>query len=379
MIDLVAEAEGRIAEGQCAGSAPRLTVCVVNPDYYRSSGVTVAIRGIFHGSADLPIRWVFVDGLACSADLGDTAWIESDSRHAPVYRLRLMTLNPARLLASLWRLRRVLRKEGVQVLHVHHRRLALLAGWVARTLNIPVVFTSHGPQADNAVFRLAPINRGTGVTAAMCENLRATTGIATITEICNPVITHAPTSGIERIPGVVLCIGRLSHQKNHDTLIRAWSRIDPALHGYRLQLAGEGELRPALERLTRDLGMAETVDFLGFITDIPDRIKASSFLVLASWFEGQGIVTLEGAMAERASLLSNVVGSRDCCPPQGTLPNLFEPADVDGLARGLATWLANPEAVAQEGRRFASYWRGRAEPGQIARAYLAEYRAALAS
>lgn len=357
-------------------SEQSLTVCVVNPNYFRSSGVTVAIRGIFQGSANLPVRWVFVDCREGDVSKNDTSWIEQDERKPFLSYLPLMSFNPLRVLLAMWRLLALLRQERVDVLHVHHRRLALIAGWVAKLSGIPVVFTSHGPQPDRKWFRLAPIDRATGVTASMCDNIRETTRMTSPMEISNPV-APAMTMGSGRgQKGVVLCVGRFDEQKNHKTLLSAWAMLDPVSKGYRLRLAGEGPLRSSMEQRALELGIMPSIDFLGFVSNVRQHMHDCAFLVLPSWYEGQGIVTLEGALEERPSLVTDVDGSRDCIPPGSTLPNLVDPARPESIAEALAVWLENPALVAQEGKRFATYWGQRCDPQRIARAYFEQYRAA---
>jgi 1,2-diacylglycerol 3-alpha-glucosyltransferase len=71
-------------------------------------------------------------------------------------------------------------------------------------------------------------------------------------------------------------------------------------------IAGEGPARPHLERLARDLGIHESVRFIGYLDrarDLPDCYAAGDAFVFASRTETQGLVLLE-AMAQGTPVVS---------------------------------------------------------------------------
>ncbi len=70
----------------------------------------------------------------------------------------------------------------------------------------------------------------------------------------------------------MLCVGRLAKEKNVELLLHAL-----ALTGeqpLRLAVAGDGPLRPQLEELARELGVASRTRFLGVVAreDLPDSL-----------------------------------------------------------------------------------------------------------
>lgn len=89
----------------------------------------------------------------------------------------------------------------------------------------------------------------------------------------------------------LVAAGRLSRQKGFDLLIEALALCDD--RGPRLTLLGEGPLRPALEELARQRGVADRVRFVGFQKNpYPFFARADAF-VLSSRFEGFPNVVLE--------------------------------------------------------------------------------------
>lgn len=92
---------------------------------------------------------------------------------------------------------------------------------------------------------------------------------------------------------VVLCLARLHPKKGLDTLLAAMAEVPGAV----LWLAGEGELRRALEAQARRLGVAERVRFLGWREDKGALLRAADVLVVPSRYEPFGTVVIEGWQA----------------------------------------------------------------------------------
>ena len=102
-----------------------------------------------------------------------------------------------------------------------------------------------------------------------------------------------------------LAIGRLVVQKNFALLLRAFARI--ARPDDRLTLIGEGDQRTKLEKLTRDLGIADRVTMPGHINPLHDAFAQADSFVLSSDYEGLGVVVVE-ALAAGVPIVAT-----DCC------------------------------------------------------------------
>ena len=90
----------------------------------------------------------------------------------------------------------------------------------------------------------------------------------------------------------ILSVGRLQPQKDHLTLLRAFSLVR-AERPCRLLLAGDGKERGRLEGLARDLKIESDVVFLGYVDDVSDLYMEASLSVLSSRYEGFGHVLIE--------------------------------------------------------------------------------------
>jgi glycosyltransferase involved in cell wall biosynthesis len=105
----------------------------------------------------------------------------------------------------------------------------------------------------------------------------------------------SPDGDTESAPTpTILCVGRLHDvQKRLTDVIRALARL-PA--DWRLEIAGTGPDRPMLEQLAAQLGVAERVAFLGFVSDPAELrrlYRRASVMALPSAYEGLPMVLLE--------------------------------------------------------------------------------------
>ena len=117
------------------------------------------------------------------------------------------------------------------------------------------------------------------------------------------IVRRAAGTACSRMDGrpVVVSVGRLTPQKNHELLLRAAARmsIPP-----RIVLVGDGPERTRLEAVAEDLGIS--VDFRGADPNPYPVIASADVFVLPSRFEGFGVVLVE------ALALGTPVISTDC-------------------------------------------------------------------
>ena len=74
------------------------------------------------------------------------------------------------------------------------------------------------------------------------------------------------TQGIPLEDTLLLSVGELNENKNHEIVIRALAGLEGFSIHY--MIAGQGELRESLENLARDVGLKDKIHFLGFRLDI---------------------------------------------------------------------------------------------------------------
>lgn len=88
-------------------------------------------------------------------------------------------------------------------------------------------------------------------------------------------------------------VGRLSPEKNHARLIRAFALIAQNRPEAKLIIIGEGPLEKELKHLTVSLGVAGSVEFTGRLRNPYSVMSACDCFVMSSDYEGQPIVILE--------------------------------------------------------------------------------------
>lgn len=111
----------------------------------------------------------------------------------------------------------------------------------------------------------------------------------------------------DRTRRLLLSVGRLAEQKNHAGLLRVFASFAKRLPDVDLWIAGDGPLRAALQQQCADLGLEDRVVLLGSRSDVPDLMRAADVFVLASHFEGFGLVVAE-AMASGTPVVATDAG-----------------------------------------------------------------------
>ncbi len=136
----------------------------------------------------------------------------------------------------------------------------------------------------------------------------------------------------------IVTVGRLSEEKNHQLLIRAFAQMGPS-QNVRLVIIGDGPLRPALQGLAKELGVDQQVQFLGWRANPFPILRQADVFCLSSSFEGFGYVLVE-AMACGCPVIATDApyGPRDIL--DGGKYGLLVPMDdVDRLAQSLQSVL----------------------------------------
>lgn len=130
--------------------------------------------------------------------------------------------------------------------------------------------------------------------------------------------------------------GRLSPQKNPLFLIEIFEAVHKRNNNTVLLIAGEGELRPDIEKSIREKKLDSYVIMLGNRNDIEDIYQAMDLFLLPSLFEGLGIVLIEAQCAglpcvASADVIPNIVEITPCIaragldePPENWAEKIFE-------------------------------------------------------
>ncbi|MBV9212181.1 MAG: glycosyltransferase family 4 protein [Actinobacteria bacterium] len=111
-------------------------------------------------------------------------------------------------------------------------------------------------------------------------------------------------------PPVVVGAGRLSQEKGFDVLVRAFAGLRKQFPDARLVLAGRGISEDSLHALVAELGVADSVDFRGWVRrdDIPALLEEATVVAVPSREEGFGMTALEAATRARPVVATRIGG-----------------------------------------------------------------------
>ena len=109
----------------------------------------------------------------------------------------------------------------------------------------------------------------------------------------NPVSQPAAAVCHSNRKKVILNIGRLSHQKAQDILIKAYAEVIENAPDWRLTIVGSGPEKAQLHELASMLGIADRVRWIEWTDDVDSLYRSSSIFVLPSRYEGAPNTLLE--------------------------------------------------------------------------------------
>ena len=151
--------------------------------------------------------------------------------------------------------------------------------------------------------------------------------------------------GLDPARPIILHVGRIDREKNVDDVVRA-AAIAMASTDAQLLVVGDGNRLRDIEELARELGIARSSRFIGFVEpngDLPALYRTGAVFVLASELESEGIVVLEAAacgvpiVAVRATSMPELVEEPGC-------GYLVPPGDVHAMADRIVQVLRDPAA-----------------------------------
>ena len=175
-------------------------------------------------------------------------------------------------------------------------------------------------------------------------------------------IDAAPVAGLREelwLPHGAPIVGNVAAlvpHKGQRHLIEAALLVLPQIPDVRFVIAGEGELRPALERQIHEHRLEKHVLLAGFRPDVLSLHKAFDIFVMSSVTEGLG-TSLIDAMACGKPVVATRVGGIPEVVADGETGFLVEPRDHGGMARAL-TSLLKDDALR---RRMGEAGRARAQ------------------
>ena len=286
--------------------------------------------------------------------------------------------SPLRDAVAVYRLARLIRRDGPAIVHSHTAKagaLARAATVLARPPSRPiVVHTFHGHvlrgyfgRATSTGFRL--LERGlasiSDALVAVSPQVRddlvelgvapaakfavVRLGIELERRVDAPPEARDDARALVGVPPerfLVGWVGRMTAVKSADDAIVALERLLARGVDAGLLLVGDGPERETLEERARQLGVARRCLFLGYQREVAAWYAAVDAVVLPSRNEGTPVSLIEALAAGRPVVASRVGGVPDVVRDREN-GFLVEPGDAEAAADRLARLAANPALRSQ--------------------------------
>jgi len=175
---------------------------------------------------------------------------------------------------------------------------------------------------------------------ANIDSVRAEAAVPLSEALVDPMSGELPgwTSRVSESSGVTtfITIGRLSPEKNHARLLKAFAEVHRSHPATRLIIVGSGPLGEMLVDKAAALGVADAVIFAGHQSNPQAIMAVSDCFVLSSDYEGQPMVLLE-ALIVGLPIVTVAFGSVVDSLPAGT--GTIVAQSVAGLAEGMTAFV----------------------------------------
>ncbi|MCA1554022.1 MAG: glycosyltransferase family 4 protein, partial [Chloroflexi bacterium] len=151
---------------------------------------------------------------------------------------------------------------------------------------------------------------------------------------------------------LVFNVGRLTYEKGAHLLVEAAPQVLDAFPRTQFVVAGTGAMQGALEARAAELGVAQFVRFVGFISDEERNhlYKVADCAVFPSLYEPFGIVALEAMAAKCPLVVASTGGLAEVVEHRVTGLTVF-PDSAVSLADGIVRTLAEPQSARARAQR----------------------------
>ena len=266
--------------------------------------------------------------------------------------------------------RKFLRKESFDILHLHTSKAGVLGSMAGKGAGVPnILYTPHGHifHKDAAIpgfTELSPLKRQIlyrvrkraykcchRLVALSDQDLREQVelGLAPKEQfdvIMNGIDVESFSQGdgdgvrkaFPQFRRFIGSVGRLSREKGHDILLDAFAEVAKEDREVGLFLIGSGSEEDALRDQANRLEISDRVLFTGNLPDVRAHLHAIDLFLLPSRYESQGLAAME-AMSASVPVIASRVGGVPGIIEDGVTGKLFEPGNEKELAQSISNLL----------------------------------------
>jgi glycosyltransferase involved in cell wall biosynthesis len=263
------------------------------------------------------------------------------------------------------RIRRILARQQVGLVHVHSRRGADIWGALAaRALRLPCILSrrvDHHERRWAVALKYRLYHHAIAISEGI-RNVMISDGVSaeTVTCVRSAVDWERFQQPAERsalalrfgLPDHAVIIGiaaQLIPRKGHDILLDAMAELVARWPDLHLLVMGKGPLESVLKKQIRDRDLGQHIHCVGFLSDLESVLPSLAFLVHPARTEGLGVVLLQAASAGTAVIASDAGGMPEAVT-DGETGVLIPPGDAKALELAMERLLLAPAQAAAFGQ-----------------------------
>lgn len=254
--------------------------------------------------------------------------------------------------ARISRLRSLLRERRPDVVVAFMTEANVVALWAAKGLGVPVAISERNQPDRPGLGRLRKLARRLSYPLASAIVVQTDAIAAWMTaRFRGPV--HIIPNPVALDPGAtrreqgefheIVSLGRLTHQKGFDVLMRSFAALAGKHPDWRLVIYGEGPDRGALVQLRSASGLEERVALPGLTRDSATALSRASLFVLPSRFEGYPNALLEALGCGLPVVATACPGATAEILANGLHGMLVPPDDMTAMTEALDAMMSDPE------------------------------------
>lgn len=332
--------------------------------FIESAGVYGAEKVILNLSAEMVHHARFLPVVGCILQKkSENSALLTEAERLGISTMPI-TINNKRFPLDLLRTGRMLKGNGISLIHSHGYKPSVFGYIIHRLVGIPVVATCHLWYTDrNAPARylimtaierylyryfpkvvcvshdirrfLLSKNVPSEVLSIVYNGVEFQQG----RHNCTSPEIRSSLSLSDNLP-IIINVGRLTEQKSQVSILHAAGVLKKKGITAHFLIAGDGELRGDLQGNIDAMGLADFVKLIGFREDIPDILSIADAFVLPSLDEGLPVALIE-ALVAKVPVICTPVGEIPYIIKDGINGTLVPVGDTESLANAVESCIRN--------------------------------------
>lgn len=202
--------------------------------------------------------------------------------------------------------------------------------WLSKDTDVLITINKEDYNRAKGSFKSTKIEYvpGVGVDTKRINNIKVEK-TEKLNELNIPVNSH-----------VILSVGELNVNKNHETIIKALAKL--GMPNIIYIICGKGILEEYLKKLSCQLKLESQVKFIGYRNDVAEIIKVADIFVFPSLREGLSLSLMEAMAVGKPIICSDIRGNKDLIEP-GKGGYLVKPNDVITYSKLIDKLILSPD------------------------------------